>query len=483
MADKNRQKPIEHFKRTVFIGYLAAATMAAVIVLGSRHLLVLDSLQTILVAVVAICLSAAIIAWVLHKELRKPLEGLHGELHGLQQKVHSSTNALSSVSQKSAALQDSLPFGLLVFDNKNRLSMINVTAQKLLGLDEADTTTTTEIIFETLNNLTSSNQPVKLFDWVNKIKTKQIQASQLWPLSQVSTNQESQAFDVVARYNKQDSYGYELIVALIDKTADFDRQEKQMEFISLAAHELRGPITVMRGLIDVFQMEIGKTLQPDHQELLTRMSVSSRQLSGYVNNILNVSRIDQQGFSVRLEQADWKTIITRDTVDLDVRARANRRSLKLSIPDSLPPVALDTVAILHVINNLIDNAIKYSKANGEIIVAATQKGDFVETTVQDSGIGMPANAVEGLFTKFYRSHRSKQMVSGTGLGLYLCKAIIVAHGGNIWVRSTEGVGTTFGFTLPTYESVSQKVQQKSDTENDIVRGSHGWIKNHALYRQ
>lgn len=480
---ERKKVPIEHFRRTVFIGYVAAAGMAAVIVFGSYHLLLLDWLQTALLAATALCLSAAVIAWLLHKELRKPLERLHAELHNLNQQVHSSTNALTSVSQKNTALQESLPFGLLVFNSKNQLNLINMTARKLLELDGKEVELNTETVTSTLGALTSNSQPIKLFDWVAKTKESKVQASQLWPLAHIATSQNGLAYDIVAHYNKQDTYGHELIVALIDKTTDFERQEKQMEFISLAAHELRGPITVMRGLIDVFQMEIGESLQADHQELLTRMAVSARQLTGYVDNILNVSRIDQQGFSVRLEQLDWKTTITRGTADLAIRAQANRRTLKLAIPDKLPAAAIDPVAILHVINNLVDNAIKYSKTNGEIVVAATQKGDFIETTVQDAGIGMPASIVEGLFTKFYRSHRSKQMVSGTGLGLYLCKAIIEAHGGNIWVRSTEGVGTTFGFTLPTYESVAQKVQQKSDAENDIVRGSHGWIKNHALFRQ
>lgn len=481
---KLKTPPTEHFTRTVFVGYVAAVLIAASIALGLRSLLGLDWLQTSVIALIAFGLSAALVVWILHKELRKPLQQLQTELASLQQKVHTSTHALSSVSQKSTALQEALPFGLLVFDSKNQLSLINAAARRLLELDKENAAVDTKSALNTLNQLASNNQPIKLFDWVAKVKTDKIKASQLWPMAQVTTGPDTAAYDVIAHYNKQDSYGHELVIALIDRTDDFRRQEKQMEFIALAAHELRGPITVMRGLIDVFQLEVKEQLNADHQELLTRMAVSARQLSGYVDNILSVSRIDQQGFSVRLEKADWKTTVTGSTGDLAVRAKANHRSLTLKVPDTLPPVAIDPVAILHVINNLIDNAIKYSKADGEIIVAAGQKGDTVETTVQDSGIGMPGSVVEGLFTKFYRSHRSKQMVSGTGLGLYLCKAIVEAHGGNIWVRSTEGIGTTFGFTLPTYESVAQNVEQKkSEAENDIVRGSHGWIKNHALYRR
>jgi signal transduction histidine kinase len=87
-----------------------------------------------------------------------------------------------------------------------------------------------------------------------------------------------------------------------------------------------------------------------------------------------------------------------------------------------------------------------------------------------------------LFDKFYRSHRSRDNVGGTGLGLYLSKAIVEAHGGMIWVKSAEGKGSTFGFTLPTYESVAANIENP-DNKQEIVRNAHGWIKNHSLIRK
>jgi two-component system phosphate regulon sensor histidine kinase PhoR/two-component system sensor histidine kinase VicK len=91
--------------------------------------------------------------------------------------------------------------------------------------------------------------------------------------------------------------------------------------------------------------------------------------------------------------------------------------------------------------------------------------------------------VGGLFSKFYRSHRSRQTVGGTGLGLYICKAIVDAHGGSIWVRSTEGQGSTFGFTVPIYSTVAAKLAAGDNQSKDIVQRPEGWIKNHAMYRR
>lgn len=459
---------------------------------GAYYILSIPVINAGLVGLGVLIISIPVAASIIHKKLSKPLGELHGELSKLQHTVHKSNSELSSVSSKNTALQEALPFGLIVFNNKSNISLVNTAAKRLLGIEEGnkndneDPPTDMDIdklIKTTVNNIISGGQKIHFFDWVHTIQANKIQDVKVWTVSRAETSPESVAFDVIAQYNKQDSYGHELVVALIDRTSDFQRQERQMEFISLAAHELRGPITVMRGLIDVLQMELDKGLSKDHRELMTRMAVSARQLSGYVDNILNVSRVDQQNFSVRPEKVSWKQALVNGTADLAVRAKANRRELIVNIPESLPFAAIDLIAVQHVINNLVDNAIKYSKPGGKIVINASQKGDYIETTVQDTGIGMPASVVEGLFTKFYRSHRSKQIISGTGLGLYLCKAVINAHGGNIWARSTEGVGTTFGFTLPVYKATSDKSDQQNSMENDIVRGSHGWIKNHALYRQ
>jgi signal transduction histidine kinase len=106
---------------------------------------------------------------------------------------------------------------------------------------------------------------------------------------------------------------------------------------------------------------------------------------------------------------------------------------------------------------------------------------MVETTVKDEGVGIPADIVPNLFTKFYRNFRNRSQIGGTGLGLYLCKAIIGAHGGNIWVQSKLGQGTTIGFTLMPYDKLAEEL--KNSDNKEIVRGAHGWIKNHSLYRR
>jgi signal transduction histidine kinase len=181
-------------------------------------------------------------------------------------------------------------------------------------------------------------------------------------------------------------------------------------------------------------------------------------------------------------EADWREVLKEAYADLFLRAKAHGRVLKMELPNSMSTVAVDRISILEVINNLVDNAIKYSSEGGEIVIRTSEHQGLISTTVTDYGIGIPDAILGNLFKKFYRSHKTRTGVSGTGLGLYLSKAIIDAHGGNIWVKSQVDKGSTFGFDLPTYASVADTLKKGDNDPGSIKRSSHGWIKNHAMYR-
>src|SRR5690606_13477005 len=282
---------------------------------------------------------------------------------------------------------------------------------------------------------------------------------------------------------KNNTVGIETIVAFVDRTRQYMADEAQLDFVAEAAHELRGPITVIRGYLDVFNEEMSKVFNVEQRSLLQKMTVNAEMLSLYVNNILNVARLDQQELTLHVVKADWRDIMNEAYAELLLRAQARGRKLVLNLPQSLSPVAVDRVSMLEVINNLVDNAIKYSDERGEVIIEIKEHDGLISTTVQDFGIGMPAAGMGNLLKKFYRPHRTRRGVSGTGLGLYLSKAIIDAHGGNIWARSKEGEGSTFGFDLPTYDTVAGTLKSGDKQGDSIKRSSQGWIKNHAMTRR
>ena len=166
---------------------------------------------------------------------------------------------------------------------------------------------------------------------------------------------------------------------------------------------------------------------------------------------------------------------------MQLRASSQGRLLEVIFQPDLPKIAADRNSISEVMSNLIDNAVKYSNDGGLVSVTTKLNGDFVEFIVKDRGIGMPENVVSNLFQKFYRSHRSRETVAGTGIGLYISKAIVESHGGNISVISEEGTGSTFTVSLPTYDSIAEKLNTSDENEGVIKEGG-GWIKNHGMYR-
>ena len=325
------------------------------------------------------------------------------------------------------------------------------------------------------------NEPT-ISDWLHEISNEKIKAERRW--RRISTNpdiiQNSRIFDVVASFEK--GTVAETVIFLIDKSDSYLPEEEDLNFISFAAHELRGPITVIRGYLDIITEEFAGRLQGDEQQLLERLTVSANRLSSYVDNILNVARFDRHHLKVYLLEDTVSNIYASISDDMQLRASTQHRLLSVNIPEDLPTVAADHGSIGEVIGNLIDNAIKYSFEGGSVTVSAEKKGDFVEISVADNGIGMPANVVNNLFHKFYRSHRSREAVAGTGIGLYSCKAFVESHGGSITARSRENEGSVFSFTLPIYATVKDKLLEDGQLNNRLIRRNGGWIKNHAMYK-
>ena len=318
--------------------------------------------------------------------------------------------------------------------------------------------------------------------WLNECEESSVKAEHIWRRipDKTADQEDVRIFDVYASYEK--GAAYETVLTLIDKTDSYQVDEDDLNFIAFAAHELRGPITVIRGYLDVLQDELSDVLADDQKELFYRLTVSANRLSGYINNILNTAKYDRRHLSVNLVQDTFAAIYNTISDDMALRASSQNRLLSVSIPDNLPAIAADRASLSEVMANLIDNAIKYSNEGGVITVSAKQKGDFIDFTVTDQGIGMPASVVKNLFQKFYRSHRSRETVAGSGIGLYISKAIVESHGGTIAVRSAEGEGSTFTASIPTYASIADKLSAAHNSNEAFISQGRGWIKNHSMFR-
>lgn len=320
--------------------------------------------------------------------------------------------------------------------------------------------------------------------WVRDCQESKVTDTAYWERIHVMSKEDDSLMrqcDIAAYYNRDNASGAEFIVTLFDRTERYNMDDDQLSFVALAVHELRTPITMLRGYIEVLDEELEGKLDAELTSFVSKMEVAAKQLSSFVSNILNVSRIDQNQLSLHLTEKDWAETLRHSIQDAELRAKIRGKHIEVNIAGDLPPVAVDTVSMYEVINNLLENAVKYSGDSEKIIItSARNKDGLVETTVQDFGAGIPSSVLSHLFEKYSRNHRTRSSVSGTGLGLYLSKAIITAHGGQIWASSKEGEGSTFGFTIQPFSNVASELK---DNNNEITRNAHGWIKNHSLYRR
>lgn len=325
-----------------------------------------------------------------------------------------------------------------------------------------------------------------LESWVNDCQQDKLTDTVYWRRVRVNLKGENNTLrqcDMAGYFNRDNPTGIEFIITLFDRTAEYTQDEESLGFVALAVHELRTPLTLIRGYIEVLEDELTGKLDPEQSEFMHRMRASSQQLSAFVKNILNVARIEQDQLDIKLGEENWDEVVRNAGADMEVRATALGKKISYQIDGNLPSVAADRVTIYEVIYNLLDNAIKYSGTSTDISVKASlTKDGMVETLITDYGVGIPTSVIPNLFEKFHRNHRNRSQVSGTGLGLYLSKTLINAHGGDIWVKSKENQGTTVGFTLKPYAMLADELK-RGNNKDDMVRTAHGWIKNHSLYRR
>ncbi len=383
---------------------------------------------------------------------------------------------------QASTILNHLPLPVFVFNKQQLVTYASETALAYCGTDS------TALFGKALYDVADMEFPSSrtLESWITECQKDKVTDSAYWRRVRIKLPGEDKAIrqcDMAAFYNRDNPKGVEFIITLFDRTQEYNQDDESLNFVALAVHELRTPLTVLRGYIEALEDELAGKADPELTEFMHRMKASSQQFSAFVNNILNVARIEQNQLEIKLSEEKWDEVIRSAGSDMEIRARPLGKEIIYDIAADLPTVAADRVTVYEVICNLLDNAIKYSANSKQITIkAAKTKDGLVETTVQDQGVGIPGSVLPSLFEKFHRNHRNRSQVSGTGLGLYLSKTIINAHGGDIWVKSKEGEGTVVGFTLKPYATLADELKSGNNSD-ELVRTAHGWIKNHSLYRR
>jgi signal transduction histidine kinase len=241
---------------------------------------------------------------------------------------------------------------------------------------------------------------------------------------------------------------------MLDETKD--------DFISMASHQLRTPLTSVKGYVSmVLDGDVGK-ISPLQRKLLSQAFISSQRMVYLISDLLNVSRLRTGKFVIEPVPTNLGLVIKDEVEQLLETAKGRNLELLYNKPEHFPTYLFDETKLRQVIMNFMDNAIYYTPSGGKIEINLQEKPNSIEFTVTDNGIGVPKHEQHHLFSKFFRAHNAKRArPDGTGLGLFMAKKVVIAQGGAIVFKSQEGKGSTFGFSFAKEKLQTPPPQVKS----------------------
>ena len=238
-----------------------------------------------------------------------------------------------------------------------------------------------------------------------------------------------------------------MLANVVDITRFREAEEMKSTFVSVISHELKTPVLSIKGYAGTLAREDAQWDRVTVREGLQVIDEEADRLNGLINNLLDASRIQVGAF--KIERAEVCLPRLAERVVESFRTQTMDHNFVLDFPQDFPDTMGDEERLRQVFNNLLGNAIKYSPRGGEIRLGGWADAQTATIYVADQGIGIPLDEQNNLFQRFYRVDSSlRRSTQGAGLGLYLCKSIVEAHGGRIWLRSEPGKGTTVFFTLP-----------------------------------
>jgi two-component system phosphate regulon sensor histidine kinase PhoR len=245
------------------------------------------------------------------------------------------------------------------------------------------------------------------------------------------------------------------VTLILEDVSELRRLQRiRTEFIDNLSHELRTPLTTVSLLAETLTREAeaaGDALPLRMRDRIGKIEVETGHLVQMVNELLDLSRIESGSSLGPLEDVDLASLANDATERLRLFAERQAVTLHVEVATRVPTVRGDPARLEQVLVNLVHNAVKFSPDGGDVAVAVHEAGETVVVSVTDHGVGIPRAAKDRIFERFYKVDRARVRgeAGGTGLGLAIARHVIEQHHGRIWVESTEGVGSTFSFALPT----------------------------------
>lgn len=366
----------------------------------------------------------------------KDLEMARTALMNMLEDVEEARKKAEEERDKTQAIITNFTDGLLLLDAENKLSLINPHAEKFFNIKKED------IIGKTISELNTLPAVRPVMDLVGEEvkgifrKEAQLNENSVLEVSTVQILIEKEKFGT--------------LVILHDVTREKLIERMKTEFVSLAAHQLRTPLSAIKWTLRILlDGDLGEINQEQH-DFLEKTYASNERMISLINDLLNVTRIEEGRYIYKPTLTDLETV-TQFVVN-SYKEEVQRRQIKFEFkkPETpLPQVLIDVEKIRLSIQNLLDNAIRYTPAGGSVTVSFSRGKKEVEVSIKDTGLGIPKDQQKRVFAKFFRAANVMRTdTEGSGLGLFIAKNIIEAHNGRIWFESEENRGSTFHLALP-----------------------------------
>lgn len=404
--------------------------------------------------VLGIFLIRSVLKEVVHRER---LETLTKELatlnETLEEKVKDRTAALNRAKEHTETIFENLTFGLVEYTEKLQVTRVNKAAEALLGISRD------EVIGKNFSAVTGEVKAPALMAVLHAEPLKNVPAPKdtlydryTAPPSAVEivveTPRRRELQVITSPIVTVEGGQHRHLKLLRDVTRERIIDRSKTEFISIASHQLRTPLTALKWIFNLLLDGSSGTLPPKARELADRGNAAAERMIRLINDLLRVAQIEDGRFGYNFSLGDLAALVSAEVSNMQVLAKARGVALSFTT-QHLPPLLFDATWMSLVVQNLLDNALKYSEAGDRVTVALTQEGSRAALTVADTGIGMSEEEHGRLFTKFFRSKKATSMFTdGTGLGLFIVRKVVEQHEGTIAVSSRAGVGTSVRIELP-----------------------------------
>jgi len=366
----------------------------------------------------------------------------------MAERLKESYQRLALSSQRDEAMLQGMGEGLLAIDESGRIVTVNRVATLMLGTEATTLGKPIQDAYQLYDLSGKGDKPVPADQRPSArvLKTGQM-VQDVYGFHTVDG--QKRQLNISASPVKLEGKVVGVVTILRDVTKEKEIDRMKTEFISLASHQLRTPLSAIKWFSEMLISGDAGELKPDQMDFAKNISDSTERMIALVNALLNISRIESGRIMIDPKPTDLGELVGGIINDLKAKTEEKQQTLIISVHEGLPKINVDPRLIGQVYLNLLTNAIKYTPKGGEITVFISKKDNEIISQVTDNGYGIPKEQQGRIFEKFFRAANAvKVETDGTGLGLYLIKAVVESSGGRIWFESEEGKGTTFWFSIP-----------------------------------